>query len=188
MSSADPQHVQALPAAPAMAPPAALPPSFATLAAELRLHAGDRAQDFGPIAAIQALILALLVRLLGRLDGMFQRWQQGQLPLPTPARPRTMPAPRPRDPSASARIPFTWADPSPAQSARHQFARAEEQSTTEGTEKDTESTEVEFPLRVLRAPLRARRVESLPYACPSRLNFQNRLKPSPPSRAHFITI
>lgn len=109
-----------------MAPPAALPPPFATLAAELRLHASDRAQDFGPIAAIQALILALLARLLGRLDGMFQRWRQGQLPPIPPARARiritAAPGPRPKAPSESARNPFAWADPSPIRPPSRQAA------------------------------------------------------------------
>ncbi len=122
--------MQALPAAPLVAPPAALPPPFATLAAELRLHASDRAQDFGPIAAIQALILALLARLLGRLDGMFQRWQQGQLPPIPPARARTRTrttpaaAPRPKALSPAAWNPFIWDDACPTRPSSRQAAPA----------------------------------------------------------------
>ncbi len=178
MSSTDAQSVQARPAAPLVAPPAALPPPFAALAAELRLHASDRAQDWGPVAALQALILALLARLLGRLDGLFQRWQQGQRPPPAPARPRTTPAPRPRAPSTYARTPSIWADPSPAP---RQPAHATQESNTEHTENDTEATEVEHPRRALRA-------ESRPYARPSRLSFQKPPQPSLPSRAQFISI
>ena len=132
MLSTAPKSEQAIPAASPMAPPAALPPPFAILAAELRLHASDRAQDFGPIAAIQALILALLARLLGRLDGMVQRWPQGQLPPIPPARTRTRatPAasPRPKAPSESAWNPFTWNDPRPACASSHQAAPAASQA------------------------------------------------------------
>ena len=77
MSSHAAHPAQATPAAAQAAPAAALPLPFAGLAAELRLHAGDRAEAFGPVAAIQALILALLARLLGRLDALFASWQHG---------------------------------------------------------------------------------------------------------------
>lgn len=93
MASTAAQPAQAAPAAAPAAPPAALPLPFADLAAELRLHASDRAEAFGPIAAIQALILSLLARLLGRLDAMFASRQHGQLLPATPARPLPHPMP-----------------------------------------------------------------------------------------------
>ena len=77
MSFADPQHVQALPAAPAMAPPAALPPSFATLAAELRLRAGDGTGQ-GAQPALHALVLLGLIRVLWVLESMVRHWQSAR--------------------------------------------------------------------------------------------------------------
>ena len=128
MSSHAAHPAQATPAAAQAAPAAALPLPFAGLAAELRLHAGDRAEAFGPVAAIQALILALLARLLGRLDALFASWQHGQLPLPAPA----PPAPHPTTPGIPARTTPThtrtpsvadwlfslWAEEPPARAAR----------------------------------------------------------------------
>ena len=192
MSSAAPKSEQATPATPSMAPPAALPPPFATLAAELRLHASDRAQDFGPIAVIQALILALLARLLGQLDGMFQRWQQGQLPPPTPARPRTRttPAasPRPKAPSESAWNPFTWDDPRPARPSSRQAAP--EASQAPGIHARPSR---QISIRHLHAQATVMPRVCAPAATPappipSRDIFQKPAHPAGPSHALFVTI
>ncbi len=67
-------------------------------------------------AAIHALILACLARILGRLEEMIRLWQAGLLPPPVP-RPRTAPATsRPR---AARPNPDSVPHPRPAMQARN---------------------------------------------------------------------
>ncbi len=66
-----------------------------------------RAQS-GLIAALHALILATLVRIVARLDHMVTLWAAGQLPLPAPAKPRPARTPSPRRPhTRTAQTPRT---------------------------------------------------------------------------------
>lgn len=88
---------------PQEAPPS-LAQAFAAMAGEMRAQADRRAQDWGPVAALHALLLATLARLVGRLETIFLAWQQGQLPPPARARtPANAAQPRPHAPHASAR-------------------------------------------------------------------------------------
>lgn len=57
------------------------------LLAEMRSEAAVKAAGETVLAALHALILATLVRLLGRLEQMFEQWKAGQLIIP-PATPR----------------------------------------------------------------------------------------------------
>jgi len=67
------------------------------MASEMRAKAQDRAAQWGPVAALHALILATLTRILLRLEDMILLWQQGLLPPPS-SRP-----PAPTCPRGSAR-------------------------------------------------------------------------------------
>ena len=86
-----------------------LAPLVAAMASEMRAKARDRAQEWGPGAAVRALILTLLARILGRLEAMILAWQQGLL---TPPKPRA--STRRRDAtvlrSNRARAPSWWQD------------------------------------------------------------------------------
>ncbi len=73
--------------------PPPLAEQVAAVAAELRLAAARRTEEFGPIAAIQALILATLARIFTTLAGMVALWQAGLLPPLTPRRPSAAPRP-----------------------------------------------------------------------------------------------
>ena len=60
---------------------------MATQIASLRTTAAAGAEHSWLPATLQALILACLTRLFGRLEQIFQLWQSGQLPLPQPRNP-----------------------------------------------------------------------------------------------------
>lgn len=74
------------------------------LLAEMRTEAAVKAAGETVLAALHALILATLVRLLGRLEQMFEQWKAGQLIIPpaTPRRAASLPA-QPRQHVASVR-------------------------------------------------------------------------------------
>lgn len=69
------------------------------IAADLRAQAQADSARTGLAAVLNALILALLARILGRLESMVALWQAGQLPAPIP-RPARATTARP-----AARIP-----------------------------------------------------------------------------------
>lgn len=82
-----------------------LAPLVSAMAAELRAMASDRARERGPSAALQAMILTLLARILFQLEVMILAWQAGLLKPPAPRAPRprqAAPAPRPTAPRTQA--------------------------------------------------------------------------------------
>ena len=65
--------------------PAPLPAQpLAALLADLRAQADHQAARFGPLAALHALILSTLARLLTGLEQIFEQWRAGILPIPAP--------------------------------------------------------------------------------------------------------
>ena len=82
---------------------------LAGISATLRADAAARACESGVIAALQALLLAALLRLVDRLQELVTLWAAGQLPPPRPRAPRrALPYTRTTDcrtraPRASAR-------------------------------------------------------------------------------------
>jgi|GEM_PF-6344798 len=100
------------------------------MASEMRAKAHDRAAQWGPVAALHALILAMLARILLRLETMIHLWQQGLLPPhssrpPAPTHPHDRARPsthRPpetrRTPTQAAPIPLTQAGHTPVPAAR----------------------------------------------------------------------
>lgn len=85
-------------------PPAPQDRTLSALLADLRTEAAQTAAGGGVLAALHALILAALVRLLGRLEHLFNQWQAGLLV--TPAQRRVTRAPRPRrEADSSVRVP-----------------------------------------------------------------------------------
>jgi|GEM_PF-2270219 len=75
--------------------PPPLAQHIAGIAAGMRAMADDQAAQAGLVAALHALILATLARLLSRLEQMVELWQAGQLPEPPPSR-AAPPRPAPR--------------------------------------------------------------------------------------------
>ena len=88
-------------------PPAPQDRTLSALLADLRIESAQMAAGGGVLAALHALILAALVRLLGRLEHLFDQWQAGLLV--TPAQRRATRARRPRR-EADSRVPV----PTPA--------------------------------------------------------------------------
>jgi len=67
--------------------------------AGIRADAAYHAAQAGLIAALHALILTALARLIARLDHIVTLWAAGQLPIPAPAKPRTERTARPGTPA-----------------------------------------------------------------------------------------
>ncbi len=85
-------------------PPAPQDLTLSALLADLRIEAAQMAAGGGVLAALHALILAALVRLLGRLEHMFNQWKAGLLVIPAQRRATRVPRPR-READSSVPVP-----------------------------------------------------------------------------------
>ena len=84
------------------------------IAAAIRAEASHQARKAGMVAALHALILSALARLVASLENLVQLWQAGLLP------------PRPTTPAQAAPIPR---EPRPRSAARHSHVRVTPRAT-----------------------------------------------------------
>ena len=144
---------------------------LAALRHEADCHAADLSLGSGPVAALHALILACLARLLTSLGDLLDLWRAGQLPPPQPANPTGLrqagstPLPAAPHPGRSAvcGTPSTaWPGPAPRP------MRGLENTIGTGASNPRESVQHQNA-KVRQAPWRTWRLASAPLALnPSR--------------------